>query len=88
MKTDPSLITRRSIETLLYLNPEGPRPRHIEVPSQALLKRMHAAGWITSPHWDMRYVRGKIVNRRPEITEKGKVVIALIAAMVKGDYKP
>ena len=68
-KNPNHIISRRSIEVLWYLSEDSPRPKHIDVPSPVLLRRMHDAGWITSPAWTMK--------KRPDITEKGKIVLAL-----------
>lgn len=64
------MLTARTMEVLLYLHPKAPRPNHIEVPSRALLRRMHAQGWIDRPEWTLK--------SRPAITEKGKVLVALV----------
>lgn len=64
------MLTTRAIEVLLYLHPKAPRPRQIHVPRPSLLRRMHAQGWIDRPEWTMK--------RTPKITEKGKIVIALV----------
>jgi len=65
-----NLLTRRMVEVLLYLHPNAPRPRHIEVPRPAFIRRMHDAGLIDRRTWTLREL--------PQITAKARDILALI----------